>query len=173
MSQQPSSEYITPFKLARQAQSLEGCLALEKMARLGQYLTSHEGEARYELHFGVDEGRSYFARGSVRAELQMECQRCSQPMAVAVEAKVAIAFVTSEAQAARVSEEYEACIVEDDRLALGELIEDELILALPIVATHEDRGCQSWFRENSEPDAVKAPRENPFAVLASLKQSGD
>ncbi len=173
MSQQPPVEYITPFKLARQEQCLKGVVALREMARLGQYLISNEGEASFEILFGVDEGRTYFARGQASASLQMECQRCSKSMNVDVEAEIAIAFVTSDQQAERVSADYEPCMVEDEKLSLVSLIEDELILALPIVATHEDTGCQSWFGENEEPASLAEPRENPFAVLATLKKASD
>ncbi len=170
MSQQPSNGYITPFKLARQEQHLTGVVSFQEMDRLREYLVSGDGKASYDILFGVDEGRTYFAKGCARAVLQMECQRCSQVMSLNVEADINVAFVTSEQQAGRVSDGYEPCVVEDERLRLSCLIEDELILALPIVATHEDTNCQSWFRENSEPELVKTQKDNPFAVLAALKK---
>ena len=173
MSQQRSTDYIAPFKLARQAQVLKGVLPLSSMTRLGHYLSSEEGEVNYEIHFGIDEGRTYYARGYARAELRMECQRCMTPVAVMVEAEIKVAFVSSDEQAARVAEEFDPCVVEDEKLVLLEMIEDELILALPIVARHDDPGCQAWLKEKGETEIEAPSKENPFEVLARLKRSGD
>ncbi len=170
MSEPSFNEYIAPFKLARGAQRIRGTLPLAAMERLGGYLVSREGEARFDFTFGIDDERHYFARGSASASLRMECQRCRETVTVEVSADTSVAFVGSDDQARALPEHYEPVVVEEERLSLGELVEEELILALPLVATHARGSCRSGFEP--EPEAAAEPdeeRENPFAVLASLK----
>ena len=170
MSQQSSAEYILPFRLARQNQVLEGRMPIDKMARLGECLHSDQASAAYRLHFRKNEGGRYIATGEISSTVEMVCQRCMQPVTTDVLTTVSVAFVTSDAQAEKVSEEYEPLMVSDDQVVLSEFIEDELILALPIVATHADLDCQSWFKDNPEPEFKEEPRKNPFAELAKLKK---
>ncbi len=146
-------------------------MPIDEMERLGECLHSNQAEAAYRLHFRQNEGGRYIVTGEISSTVDMVCQRCMQPVTTDVAATVAVAFVTSEAQAEKITEDYEPCFVDDDQVVLREFIEDEMILALPLVATHVKLDCQSWFKENSEPEFKEEPRKNPFAELAKLKKS--
>jgi uncharacterized protein len=109
------------------------------------------------------------------APVVQTCQRCLQPMVLTLSVDRPIRFVADEDEAERLDEE-----IDDDVLALSPrgldalaLIEDELILALPLVPRHE-RCPQPLPREADapagvEPGAGQAP-ESPFAALAVLKR---
>jgi uncharacterized protein len=103
-------------------------------------------------------------------EITLECQRCLQPMRLPVHAERRIFFVDGEDAAAALDAESE-----DDVLAstpafdLAELIEDELLLGLPLVPRHE-RCPEPLPRAFVEDDPATAPADNPFAVLAALKR---
>ena len=102
------------------------------------------------------------------AELPLTCQRCLKPVPVSLDVDQQVRFVETEAQA-----EAEDEVAEEDVLALTPefdllaLVEDELILAVPLVALHG--ACSP---EGYDP-AVEAPIEktNPFSVLAALKKT--
>jgi uncharacterized protein len=103
-------------------------------------------------------------------EVTLECQRCLQPMRVPLHAERRIFFVDGEDAAAALDAESE-----DDVLALtpaldlADLIEDELLLALPLVPRHEQ--CPEPLpRAFVEDDPASDPADNPFAVLAALKR---
>ncbi len=103
-------------------------------------------------------------------DVTLECQRCLQPMRVSLRATRRIFFVDGEDAAAALDAESE-----DDVLALtpaldlGELIEDELLLALPLVPRHEH--CPAPLPlALVEDDPPIDPADNPFAVLAALKR---
>jgi uncharacterized protein len=103
--------------------------------------------------------------------LQLECQRCLSPVETALDVERSFRFVAGERQAAALDAE-----IEDDVLALSkkldllELIEDELLLALPLVPRHED--CPQPLRFGHEPDREPDTRPNPFSALQTLKKPG-
>ncbi len=103
-------------------------------------------------------------------EVTLECQRCLQPMRWPLLARRRIFFVEGEDAAAALDEDND-----DDVLALvptldlQTLVEDELLLALPIVPRHEV--CPEPLpRALIEEDGSNALEESPFAVLAALKR---
>jgi uncharacterized protein len=101
-----------------------------------------------------------------QARVWLACQRCLNPLPTALDVDRRIRFVAGEDEAARLDEE-----LEDDVLALPrsidlvELVEDELILALPLVPRH----AQCPTPASSDAPAAVPARPNPFAVLASIK----
>lgn len=165
-------EFFAPFKLARQSQRLQGRVAMAAMARLTELLAEPPQEKlEFELNFGVNEQGTSYVHGNVKAVVSMTCQRCGEPVAVTVESPVAIAFVTSDEEASRLSEGLEPYLVAEDRVILSDLLEDELILALPIVAVHPEQTCNPWFQRDQSPaEAIEEKRPSPFAVLEQLKR---
>lgn len=172
MSPQQLPAQIAPFRLARQGQILSGKLELAKMKRLAEALSENEGEVGVELHFGVDEQGTCYARGHLNTRVKMICQRCMQPVTLPIDSEVALGFVSSDDQARNLGPEYEPCMVGNDPLALAELVEDELILALPIVALHEESSCApilEQLQHEAEASDQTQDKPNPFAVLSELK----
>jgi uncharacterized protein len=108
----------------------------------------------------------------LRATLQlpMQCQRCLTPVLETVEAERSFRFVADEATAAALDDEAEedVLVISRDFDALA-LVEDELILSLPLVPLHEV--CPEAVPMSAvDPEfEVAAERPNPFGVLAGLK----
>ncbi|UUX96785.1 DUF177 domain-containing protein [Aquabacterium sp. J223] len=104
-----------------------------------------------------------------QAEVLMECQRCLQPMRVPVHVDRRFRFVASEAEA-----EAQDLDSEDEVLALPAaldlpaLVEDELILALPLVPRHER--CEPPAPLADEAPDERPERPHPFAALEALKR---
>ncbi|MDE2082621.1 MAG: DUF177 domain-containing protein [Burkholderiales bacterium] len=112
-----------------------------------------------------------------QAEVSLQCQRCLNPMPQRIEVSRRFRFVPSEQQAEREDE-----LDEDDvlalppRLDLMALLEDELILALPLVPRHEGAcpqplpGAALAAAEPAEPADPGGPAvaPHPFAGLAVL-----
>lgn len=110
-----------------------------------------------------------------RAAVRLECQRCLQPMRETLEVDRRFRFVRGEDEAARLDEESDDDVLAlPPRLNLPDLLEDELILALPLVPRHET--CPQPLPGAGEPSAAPAPaaeeRPHPFAALAALKRGG-
>lgn len=109
---------------------------------------------------------------TARAHVALTCQRCLKPVEEHLDIERWIRFVDTEAEAAELDADSD-----DDVLALPrhldarELIEDELLLALPLVPRHE--ACpEPLAHEDEEAAPVEDERPNPFAKLAALKRGG-
>jgi uncharacterized protein len=107
-----------------------------------------------------------------QATVHLTCQRCLQPMPLTLDVDRTIRFVPGEDEAAQLDEEGEEDVLALPRtLDLQELVEDELILTLPIVPMHDT--CPQPLSFNAEAatdsETEEAERPNPFAALAALK----
>ena len=104
----------------------------------------------------------------VQTAVQMSCQRCLQPVSVPLRVKTTLRFVRDEALAEKLDEESEEdVLVLSAALDLHALIEDELILNLPIVPRHTQ--CPEPLPMSAGEDEVRpAEAEQPFAKLASM-----
>ncbi len=139
------------------------------MQRLGASLVSDEGEAEVEMKFDVDNERRAVVQVRVLAQVQLICQRCLEPMDCTLSAERLLGVVMNEAQAERLPSNYEPLFVTEEPLFLSDLIEDELILSLPIVPRHSDEQCALATTTEKGTDNADKTADNPFAVLAGLK----
>ncbi len=169
MSDERLPLYIDALRLARNGVQLHGQLPLAPMARLANALSGTDGEAEVELQFDVDVERRSVVRVRVRANVALTCQRCLEPVDYAIDSERVLAMVGSDAEAERLPDMYDPLVVGTEPLFLADLIEDELILSLPIVARHSDKACLPANPEGKD-NTASAGSANPFAVLAGLKK---
>lgn len=143
----------------------EGTLPLAAFPRLGGSLVDAEGECRFSLEFGRDAMNQAFVEVRAEADLPMQCQRTLERYLQPVKVVQQLGLITSEAQEAALPEGMEPLLVpESGELRAIDLVEDELILALPVVPINPDSSLPEtvWPLE----DEVKP---NPFTVLSALK----
>jgi len=156
-------EFIDPLALTDKQRQLRGSLPLAKMLRLRDVLLSREGNARFELNFRK-EGRVAAVLGRVEAELELQCQCCLGPLWWRVNNAVRLGIVRSLEEANLLPESFEPLLLEDETIPLVDIIQDELLLAIPAIPQHEQ--CGELLAREGKPGKQ---RENPFAVLADLK----
>lgn len=163
---------VDPFRLCDEARSFEGRLQLAALPRLAGALASPEGQVTYRIDCDRDDERRARIQGSADATLVVTCQRCMGPMHLPVHVDFLLAVVTGEDEAAQLPDAYDPLLLEDGQLDLASVIEDELLLALPVAPLHPVEECSEdpadWSLTDMEPETVLT-RENPFAVLAGLK----
>ncbi len=146
----------------------EGRIPLAAMTRLRSSLFDAEGEVRYRLAFGTDEFRVPFVELGIEAELPLECQSSLKRFLLPVQFSQRLGLIRDEADEAALPEEYEALLVgADAMLRPAELVEDELILALPVVAVAPDANA---VEREFAPTVEETAEANPFAALAGLKK---
>jgi len=165
---------VDPWKAADKALAISDSIPLKSLERLGSALSGTEGGIVVDLQFDRDEEKQAFLSGSVKGTLQLECQRCLQDMQLPVNSHFSIAFVKgairNDGADEQLSERYDIFEVEDERVCLKDVIEDELLLLLPQVPMHMDPPCEieTEFGDKMH-EAEAEEKENPFAILATLK----
>ncbi len=166
-------DFADPLRLCALGKAYEGAIPLADLPRLAPLLTSTEGEAAFVLAFDMDAERRPTVRVRVRARLPLQCQRCLGSMLQDVDADSRLVVVSGPGEAERLPDEVDPLLVEDGRLELRSLIEDELILAIPSAPMHPPRECPVQLGEVNAPPPEEAVAEqgtaNPFAVLADWK----
>ncbi|MCP5325651.1 MAG: DUF177 domain-containing protein [Oceanospirillaceae bacterium] len=164
---------VDPIKCVEQNTHIEGVLAVSKLDRLGDYLTERSGEVQVSMTFGRDEQKIATLQGQCDTRVKMLCQRCLKPVEVEVSSEFSLGIVFSDEQASHLPKQYDPIVTDGESLALPQLLEDELILSLPMFAYHDHCEEHEHTSESvsSQDEAVVEKKENPFSVLAQLKKS--
>jgi uncharacterized protein len=165
MSHQP---VIDGFEFATAGATQEGTLPLSGFPRLQDVLVSNAGAVAYAVQGRRDERGRPSLRVSVRGTLQLRCQRCLGPLAHEVRAEALLVLATSQAEidAEPAGVDAPDRVVAGKEMAVRDLVEDELILALPYAPRHE--GCEAR-PEGSDGGSHKA-LSSPFAGLRGMMQ---
>lgn len=149
--------------------SFEGRLPLSAMTRLQGLLNDTEGDARYTIEFDQDALRVPYVELRIEAQLPLVCQRSLQRFLLPVSLVQRLGLVRDEADEAALPPDYEALLVpEDGMLHPADLVEDELVLAVPVVPVNPESEAVERDWPAQEEELAKA---NPFAALASLKKN--
>lgn len=165
---------------AKEAAQLAGDWPLASLERLADAVHPEVRLAEGDVARWSVRGESRPVRGGVpqiwlhlraTARLALVCQRCLGPVEAAVEVDRSFLFVADESAAAQLDADQEEDVLALARfLDLRELMEDELLLALPLVPRHEV--CSQPLPVPTDEPGEDDERRNPFAALAGLKRSG-
>lgn len=160
---------IDPLHLADKRGVLKGALSLKDFGRLGDLLFETDGDVAIELFFSR-EGRLAKIEGKIETHLRLICQNCLQAVDWPVHAEVRLGIVNSLEQVDRLPEGFEPLLVEEEKMLLLDVVEDELLLNLPQYPKHAEP-CQARDAvAPPAPSSVDKPRQdNPFAILTQLK----
>lgn len=148
----------------------EGAIALTELTRLRELLHPQQSDAEQRriavrFEFLKNEFDVPMITGQIETGLVLECQRCLQPLELPVSLDFSL-MVDASDETLRQSN-VETLYSDDGYVDINEVVEDELILALPLVALHQDTACNEHWQVSAT--AEIADRENPFSVLQQLK----
>jgi uncharacterized protein len=105
-----------------------------------------------------------------RAVLPLTCQRCLEPVEVPVSVDRSFRFVSDEEAAAAQDDESEEDVLALSRsFDLVELVEDELLLEIPLAPRHETCPPVKLALADASFETAAQRQENPFATLGRLK----
>jgi uncharacterized protein len=129
---------IDSLHFARAASEQRGVLGMEELQRLAKMQCSTEG-LEYHLRGGrTSDGRPCL-RVSVRGSVELLCQRCLDPFPVPVAIDAELQLSESLREISEADDEIDR-VLASRQLNVGQLVEDEVILALPMVPRHETCG---------------------------------
>jgi len=129
---------VIPRKLAHSGLCFQGLIRASDLPRLTASVVS-VGEVLADVEFAINDEGKMVVIGWAKAELVLECQRCMAPMAPTVlEAEIHVAIVRDEDEAKQLLKSLDPWVVPEDEADLYALIEDELLLTIPVVAYHDE-----------------------------------
>jgi len=163
----PHRPIIDGYEFATTGARLDGVWPLADFARLRPSLLSDAGEIEYSL-LGVSDAQDRPAlRLTIRGALQLRCQRCLAPLEfpLRVEAVLALARSQAEIDALPVEAEGPDWVLAGKAMEVRDLLEDELLLAVPYAPRHEH--CRAQARTGA------AVSLSPFAALRGMLGTGE
>jgi uncharacterized protein len=152
--------------LADEERQVELAVPIANLARLAPLLVSQGGMATGRIAFSRVQGR-ITADVTLEAVLEVRCQRCLGPMSLPVRSQSRVTLVASESLADAVAPELEVVLAPEDRIRLADMVEEELLLALPGAPRHDEGRCPA-SSAGATPEELKAPVQKPFADLDRL-----
>ena len=167
----PIPPHVDPRKLADRGITLTGELPLADFSRVCELLTDTAGLVRVAFEFSRDEQKVAVMQLKLESEVRMICQRCLDEAVIPVSGEYLYAIVVPGTEETHFPQGYDVLEVGEEPLDLLALIEDELLLSLPIVPMHPPEECQQpagLIESETSKNAVT--RSNPFSVLAQLKR---
>jgi uncharacterized protein len=168
-------EIVDAWRMVSGRRRFEGTVPLRDLPRLRESLAGDGGTARYDLEFGRDELGVACLALRVEARLPLTCQRTLEAFELPVSVSTRLGLIANEREERALPAGYEALLVSQHELRLKDVIEDELILALPVVPVKPGTGTgpEVVYRsgpEADDEDAAQPGQASPFAALARLKR---
>ena len=173
MSNDPLPSQIDVRKLTAKGAEINSQFGVNAMSRLTSLLANDKGVVSTELNFYIDDDRKRRIDGQVKAEVNVVCQRCLEPVLVEIESSFNLAVVWTDEEAKQLNKTLDPLIVGEELSDLTEIVEEELILCLPIVSYHDNENCKQEVHAfgEDEPALEEEPKDNPFKVLEQLKSN--
>jgi uncharacterized protein len=164
---------VDVFEFARLGQAYTGAVPVSAMPRLATMVDNTDGEVRFTYRGRVDAQGRPAGTLALDATLNLSCNHCDRPVAFALAVERDYYFVRDERALAAIAVDAagEEPLIGDTRFDLGALVEEEVILGLPIAPRHD--ACQSEIEAAAatrDEDSAREP--GPFAALAALRVAG-
>ena len=158
---------IDAFEFCRLKERQEGSLAVSELARVQKEAPGEQRRVDWLIAGGVDHTGHAQLSLSVHGVISLVCQRCLHPVDVDVASRSVLILARTEEEAdnveALLADDAVDVIVVEKKIDIAELVEDEVLLAIPQSVKHE--ACPN--DANAVFDALKKP--SAFAALKDLK----
>lgn len=155
-------------KMVIRSGTLEGVVEIAALPRLNQLLVDELGKVDVYLEFDSDDQRRNRIRGHVRANVNVYCQRCLESMPLDIGINIDAAAVISDEKAQQLPRNIEPVMLDEEELNVYELVEDEILLAMPIVTMHSESCGERQYFAGSNSSADKE-----MSASDGVKDAGD
>jgi DUF177 domain-containing protein len=161
-------ESVDAWRMVQAQRSFRGSLPLTALPRLQDSLAAANGVVTFDLEFGRDDLGIAYLWVRADAALPLTCQRTLDVFELPVGIDTKLGLITREEEEAGLPGEYEPLLISDGVLKLADVVEDELILALPVIPVKPGAPQieHRWAAPEAEEETAKP---NPFAVLQKIK----
>lgn len=172
MSTEPLPTILDVRQAAVRGVTVSGVLKPLDLKRFRPLLAGDEGTISAEITFSRDEERRHLMRVATGADVMVTCQRCLEAMPQHLSSESTLVVVWTDEEAAHVPKLLEPLVVGDGPCNLWDVVEEELILALPPFSYHDTDECKmkvAAFSDRVPEKGTGEDKPNPFNVLAQLK----
>ncbi|RJS95366.1 YceD family protein [Salinisphaera sp. Q1T1-3] len=173
--------HIDYRRAALEQRSFDGVLTLASLPRTADIVVEDTtADVSVALAFDEDVQRRVIVRGRAQTTLALPCQRCLEPADVPLDAEIVGMPVATDEAAAGVPRAWEPMLADGGTLDLYSLVDDELLLALPITVHCDRAACVAAYSQDTTDETIgsaesdaESDRRNPFAALADWKPRSD
>lgn len=164
---------LDPVRAAQKRSSYDGVILLSGLTRLGEHLLETAGDVTVSIDCDIDEQKLVVLKGNAACTVQVACERCQQPLELELSCQFAFTPIRGDNTALDHIPECYDVIVKDEHgeVNLRQMVEDELILTLPMYPVHDEQFCSAPEKPASFGKVVdEDEKPNPFAILQELKK---
>jgi uncharacterized protein len=166
--------WVDARKFAHQHVELAGHVPQDTLPRLQLAVASIESPVYVQLRFAIDPSRIRTVTGPLQVRVKMVCQRCMGETDVELASELAVGVVASDEESKQLPRSLEPWVVsrEASEADLYAVIEDELLLDLPMVVYHDYQCLDEQLYSAGDATTAAAQEEgkrNPFQILEQLK----
>ena len=166
---------IDPLDLAKNQIHLRDAYGISEMPRLAEYSPSDQALIQVDLHFRPEGDTGAKLSGEITTELKLRCERCLGSLMLPLTIRPVIFFEASAVDSSdkqSVGEEesdLRDIIALDGPVDLKDLVEEEILLAIPMIPKHDSEECNAGKLLQQKNDVTQRAT-NPFSKLAELKK---
>lgn len=163
-----SGAMIDSLDFARKALEIHDTIAVSQFLRLADFLSTPDGTLEYQLTGYLDEHRRPGLKLHITGRLMLVCQRCLGALEFDLDKEAVFALVRDEAEIPDGEDENDEIdyLVAEAQMSVSALIEDELLLSLPLAPKHDSTVCGTTSKLS------ESKKASPFAELEKLKSQG-
>lgn len=165
-------DLLDPWRAVDSRSVFTGRLPLSSLPRLREFLRDTAGDVSFRLAFFRDEEHRAVLHCEVAATLRLPCQRCLEALDHVVDSGMVLALISGMDEERQLPERYDPLPVSERLIRSRDLIEDELLLALPQIPMHESDVCGTKKALVADEPKAQPGKASPFAVLAEFQRGG-
>lgn len=134
-------QLIDPVECLKQDKSFQGVVSSAELSRLNELLSSPTEDIAYSISFSRDASKRCIIHSHVTAQLPVLCQRCGQAMVLPIDVSTQLCVVADDQLAKQLPADYEPLVIAEGVVSLGDIVEEELLLAVPMIPKHPEDKC--------------------------------
>ncbi|MFO1257387.1 MAG: YceD family protein [Gammaproteobacteria bacterium] len=149
-----------------QSEYIVGNIALLKLLKLQDLVFNPTDELSVKLNLGRDDEGIPYLRGQIQGEIEVSCQRCLERLKLNIASQFSLSPVAEDHLV--LPAQYDPIIAEEGQIQLIDLVSEEILLSMPMIASHPEDACPGtqWLKTHQQ----KVNEEtHPFHILKQLK----
>ena len=155
---------LVPREFARSNRKWQGKLPLKVFTRLCEAISNEEGDVDVLLNFSVDDNGRIRVFGQVSTTAELTCYTCMLQQVRKIVAPIDARIVDSDHEAREIFSDFDAMVLDDGRIAIQDLIEDDLILNIPTTICRDGNKC------TNRPQATQVESKGTFKPFEKIGQ---